>query len=49
MPRGAGAAPLVQLLPQVRAALPEMRDTRPLGPEHERLRLCHALAQFLTP
>lgn len=44
---GPGAPPLVQLIPQVRAILPNTALPTPLPPDEERLRLYEAVAQFL--
>ena len=44
---GPGAPPLVQLIPQVRAILPDTPLPTPLPPDEERLRLYEAVGQFL--
>jgi DNA-binding CsgD family transcriptional regulator len=44
---GLGAPPLVQLIPQVRAILPDAPLPTPLPPDEERFRLYEAVAQFL--
>jgi hypothetical protein len=44
---GLGAPPLVQLIPQVRAILPDTPLPTPLPPDEERFRLYDAVGQFL--
>ncbi len=44
---GLGAPPLVQLIPQVRAILPDAPLPTTLPPDQERFRLYEAVAQFL--
>jgi AAA ATPase domain/zinc-ribbon domain len=43
---GPGASPLVQLIPEVRAILPDTPLAAPLPPNEERLRLYEAVGQF---
>ena len=43
---GPSAPPLVQLIPQVRAILPDIPLAAPLPPDEERLRLYEAVGQF---
>jgi predicted ATPase len=45
---GAGAPPLAQLVPQIRARLPAIPPAAALSPNEERYRLYEAMAQFLT-
>ncbi|MGH8973002.1 MAG: ATP-binding protein [Acidimicrobiia bacterium] len=44
---GPGAAPIAQLVPAVREALPDVGDPPPLQPDEERFRLLDAVASFL--
>ncbi|MGH9002088.1 MAG: AAA family ATPase, partial [Acidimicrobiia bacterium] len=45
---GLGAAPLAQLVPAVRQALPDVGDPVPVQPDEERFRLLDSMAQFLV-
>src|SRR5205085_9273665 len=44
---GASAAPLAQLVPAVRHALPDVGEPAPVQPDEERFRLLDSVAQFL--
>jgi len=45
---GAGAAPLVQLVPSLRRILPDLPEAVPVQPDEERFRLLDAVAQLLV-
>jgi class 3 adenylate cyclase/tetratricopeptide (TPR) repeat protein len=45
---GAGGPALAQLVPKLRAILPDLADVVPLAPDEERFRLLDAVAQYLV-